>query len=135
MSHTLARLTYSLRDAGFKTTSLEISANGVLEAFGGVLGNGGGKPGGNLPTEALTGTAGVVAVGVPPCNIPAARSLSRSELVAGAGLRTVATGALIAACRLGGGDRGCKGAGCLANNAASAPGPRRELKVACEAGT
>jgi hypothetical protein len=57
--------TYNFREAGFKTTSLGISASGVLEAFGGVLTNGGGKPSGSLPARALTGRVGVLVAGVP----------------------------------------------------------------------
>jgi hypothetical protein len=45
-------ITYSFREAGFNSTSLGISASGVLE-FGGVLkkGGGGGNPDGTCPAR------------------------------------------------------------------------------------
>jgi hypothetical protein len=72
-------LAYSLREAGLSTTSLGISANGVREAFGGVLVNGGGNPGGRLPAPALRGVGVLVITGVPGSR-PLARNCSRSEL-------------------------------------------------------
>lgn len=55
---------YSFKEAGFRTTSFGISANGVLEV-GGVLMNDGGKPGGSVPAKPLRGL-GVLVAGVVP---------------------------------------------------------------------
>jgi hypothetical protein len=81
-----------LREAGFRTTSLDKFASGVREALGGVLRNDGGKPGGTgrelIRVGALVGveTAG---------SIPAARSRSSKELASGIG---VEAGAVAGGC-------------------------------------
>lgn len=56
--------TYNFKEAGFRTTSFGMSANGVLEV-GGVLMNGGGKPGGSIFAKPLGGF-GVLVAGVVP---------------------------------------------------------------------
>jgi hypothetical protein len=104
-----------------------------------------GNPGVNLPAKPFEGRVGVL-VGVAPCKMPAARSLSRRELVSGTGVGVdgVTDGALKAGCGWGGGERtgaadcaggvGCGVEDCLTRNAARAPGPNRELKEGCWAG-
>ncbi len=87
-------LTYILREAGFRTTSLGISASGVLEAFGGVFRNGGGNPDGKLPGKELNGVGALVGVGAAG-SIPAARSRSSKELGSGIG---VGAGAVARGC-------------------------------------
>ena len=56
---------YNFKDVDFRTTSLGISASGVLEELGGVLINGGGNPGGNLPAKAAESGVGVLVAGAP----------------------------------------------------------------------
>lgn len=72
--------TYIFREAGFKTTSLGITAKGVLAADGGVFGNGGG-------TDAVVELAGVAAVvAASPGSIPAARKRPRRDAGSGTGV-------------------------------------------------
>jgi len=68
--------TYIFRDAGFSTTSLGISAKGVLDGAGGVN-DVGGNPGTVFPVRAPRGRGGVlVGAGPPPGSRPDARNLS-----------------------------------------------------------
>lgn len=79
-------LAYILREAGFSTTSLGISASGVLAALGGVLMNGGRIPGGTLAAIGPRGNgAALVATGTAG-SIPAARNFSSKELGSGTGV-------------------------------------------------
>lgn len=81
--------TYSLRDAGFRTTSLDKLASGVREALGGVLRNDGGNPGGT--GKELKGVGALVGVEIAG-SIPAARSRSSKELASGMGVDVGAAG-------------------------------------------
>ena len=74
--------TYSLREAGFRTTSLDKLASGVREV-GGVLRNGGGNPGGT--GRELMGVGALVGVGT-AVSIPAARNRSSKEPGSGTGV-------------------------------------------------
>lgn len=82
-----------MRDVAFKTTSLGMMANGVLEVFGGVLRNGG-NPAGKLPIEGFMGGGALVAFGSAG-STPRARSLLNKAEVSTAG---VEAGALVGGC-------------------------------------
>ena len=77
-----------MRDAGFSTTSLGISARVVLAVWGGVLvnGNGGGNPSGTLPANVPGGKETLLVAPGTDGSIPAARNLSSRELGSATGV-------------------------------------------------
>jgi len=97
-------MSYIFRDEDLRTTSLGMSAKGVLETGG--VNAGGGNPGGTFTVKEPKGKGGVL-VALP--SIPAARNLSSNELGSGTGVEDA--GGLVG-CAIFGGDKiraGCGG--------------------------